>query len=93
MKDGNSKMFRQHSMMALSTESISCKVVLVGDSLCGKSALINSFLGKGYGEVRLLYYATVLFGQVCLLDMVHAEKSSLVQGSILDFVENSRVSS
>ncbi|XP_072029331.1 rho-related GTP-binding protein RhoN-like [Amphiura filiformis] len=47
MKEG--KMFRQHSMMVL-TEPISCKVVVVGDSKCGKSALINAFLGKGYGE-------------------------------------------
>ena len=52
------RMLRQHSMMVLS-EAINCKLVVVGDSKSGKSALINAFLGKGYGEVSLVMHAFV----------------------------------
>jgi GTPase SAR1 family protein len=33
-------------------EDVECKVVLVGDSRCGKTALVQRFVGDNFVEVR-----------------------------------------
>jgi GTPase SAR1 family protein len=33
-------------------EDVECKVVLVGDSRCGKTALVQRFVGDNFIEVR-----------------------------------------
>lgn len=35
---------------AATSSSVKCKIVVVGDSECGKSSLISSFLGHNDGE-------------------------------------------
>ncbi|XP_041478779.1 rho-related GTP-binding protein RhoA-B-like [Lytechinus variegatus] len=58
------KLTRQHSMSAL-TETVRCKAVMVGEPQSGKSALINTFLGKDrlieiYKPTTFDRYTTVL---------------------------------
>lgn len=56
LSDKAPRVLRQQSKTKTATDS--CKIVVVGDSKCGKSSLISSFLGHNDGEFSEKYIPT-----------------------------------